>query len=219
MSLCGEGGAALCWECEMVPSWAIHHHATYLRLLLGGVGRGGTLGGPRGARGGSANAGFQLEEGQDLNPHRSRGEALVRLSIPNLLRCLEFFFPDRRYLCRASQGFPFLRGEKLPYRICRGGEATCAWLACPLSLSAAAYYGNPTDALTLPPFPWGYTLTAPEEEYKRKGKKTYFVYLANEKNVDTGQSDSADETRCVRAKTAAVQTGPRGSHSCRSGPP
>lgn len=54
--------------------------------------------------------------------HRSRGEALVRLSIPNVLRCLEFFFPDRRYLCRAARGrFPiFLRGEKLRYRNCRG---------------------------------------------------------------------------------------------------
>lgn len=122
MSLCGEGGAALCWECVRWyrPGRFIITPRTYDCSLGGGL-DGGDFGGARGARGGSANAGFQLEEGQDLNPHRSRGEALVRLSIPNLLRCLEFFFPDRRYLCRASQGFPFLRGEKLPYRICRGG--------------------------------------------------------------------------------------------------
>lgn len=152
MSLCGEGGAALCWECEKVPSRAIHHHATYLRLLWG-VDGGGLLGGRRGGLPTQA----QLEEGQDLNPHRSRGEALVRLSIPNLLRCLEFFFPDRRYLCRASQGFPFLRGGKLPYRNCRGGmeEATCAWLACSCHFQLQLT-GIRRTLLTLPPFPCVY---------------------------------------------------------------
>lgn len=48
---------------------------------------------------------------RNLNPHRSRGEALVRLSIPNVLRCLEFFFPDRRYLCRAARGSLFCGEE------------------------------------------------------------------------------------------------------------
>lgn len=68
---------------------------------------------------------------RNLNPHRSRGEALVRLSIPNVLRCLEFFFPDRRYLCRAARGSLFCGEES--YRTAIAGvvlgEATCAWLA------------------------------------------------------------------------------------------
>lgn len=89
-------------------------------------------GGWRGGWKSPVNAGWQdgrqsvrlsSREGRKDTPHhRSRGEALVRLSIPNVLRCLEFFFPDRRYLCRAARGrFPiFLRGEKLRYRNCRG---------------------------------------------------------------------------------------------------
>lgn len=172
MSLCGEGGAALCWECEMVPYRAIHHHATYLRLLLGGLRGGAVWGGRRGGLPTQA----QLEEGQELNPHRSRGEALVRLSIPNLLRCLEFFFPDRRYLCRASQGFPFLRGGKLPYRNCRGGgrRPVLGWLVhCHFQLQLT---GIRRTLLTLPRFPWVY-FDRPRRGIKRKQKKPYLCTL------------------------------------------
>ena len=97
----------------MVPSWAIHHHATYSRLPWGEGGRGGVIG--RGEEGWEWERGVLPTQASARGrnpspPNRSRGEALVRLSIPNVLRCLEFFFPDRRYLCRAARG-SFFCGE------------------------------------------------------------------------------------------------------------
>lgn len=137
MSLCGEGGAACVGNVRWYrPGRLIITPRTY--DCSGGKGCTG------GEGGGSANAACaQLEQG--AHPHRSRGEALVRLSIPNVLRCLEFFFPDRRYLCRAARGSLFLRGGRLPYRICRGEKATRAWSVC-FHVALAAAYGNPTDA-------------------------------------------------------------------------
>lgn len=117
MSLCGEGGAALCWELGdgTVPGDSSSRHVLAI-----------ALGGPLLARGGRGVQQRRLSSRKDRTstppPHRSRGEALVRLSIPNVLRCLEFFFPDRRYLCRAARGSLFFAGRKATVPHLPGGQ-------------------------------------------------------------------------------------------------
>lgn len=106
----------------------------------------------------------QLEEGPPP-PHRSRGEALVRLSIPNVLRCLEFFFPDRRYLCRAARGSLFCGEESYRTAIAGGRRDLCLVGSFELQLIT----GIRGTLLTLPRF-LGYTLTAPSKRKEERNK-------------------------------------------------
>lgn len=213
MSLCGEGGAA----CVGNVRWYVQGDSSSRHVLT--IALGGRVHQGEGGRGGSANAACaQLEEG--AHPHRSRGEALVRLSIPNVLRCLEFFFPDRRYLCRAARGSHFCGEEG--YRTAFAGGRRRPVLGRFVSMSLQLQLtGIRRTLLTLPRSPGVYF----DRPQMRKGKKRnnqikrLLCTLLIRRKLTTGQSDDPDETRCVRAKTAAVQTGPRGSHSCHSGAP
>lgn len=89
---------------------------------------------------------------------RSRGEALVRLSIPNVLRCLEFFFPDRRYLCRAARGALFA-GRKATVPQLPGGGGRPGLRFVHVTRWSQGMY------LTLPRFLWIYF----DRHRKRKG--------------------------------------------------
>lgn len=168
----GKGALPCVGKCEngTVPGDSSSRHV--LSIASGGV-EGGALFCEGG--GSSASAGSARGRDRTLNPHRSRGEALVRLSIPNVLRCLEFFFPDRRYLCRAARGSLIFAGRKATVPHLPGGQRrpVFGWMDCSCHFQLQLT-GIQRTFLTLPRFPWGYTFHRPRRGINQENERKLY---------------------------------------------